>query len=237
MSARETLEAVLDFFSRQQTYGVPFPTVVELLDPTRRHRYDPIEIPNVGRDDLARLFAVLNARAGAEIGVEEGLYAEVLCRHNPRAAIYAIDPWKAYEGYSEHTDDRRLQWFYEATRERLKDFDNAFVVRETSLSAATKVRDLYFDFVYIDANHTFEYFTADLAAWIPRVKSGGIIAGHDYMERTDKSNDRRFQVHVVEVLSGYTRAYGISPWFVLGRKDIRPGEVRDRPRSWMWVKP
>jgi hypothetical protein len=38
------------------------------------------------------------------------------------------------------------------------------------------------------------------------------------------------------VLQGYTEAYRIKPWFVLGAKQADDGEIRDRWRSWMWVK-
>lgn len=38
------------------------------------------------------------------------------------------------------------------------------------------------DFVYIDAAHDYESVKADIAAWWPKVKPGGILAGHDYCE-------------------------------------------------------
>jgi len=45
------------------------------------------------------------------------------------------------------------------------------------------------DFAYIDGNHSLKSVTADLGAWWPKVKSGGIICGHDYYDRnTDYHN-------------------------------------------------
>ena len=54
-----------------------------------------IEIPNMGRADLAALFAELKFKKGVEVGVEQGLYSEVLLKANPKLHLYSIDPWKA----------------------------------------------------------------------------------------------------------------------------------------------
>jgi len=40
--------------------------------------------------------------------------------------------------------------------------------------------DGYFDFVYIDADHTYEMVKKDIELWLPLIKKGGIIGGHDY---------------------------------------------------------
>ena len=37
----------------------------------------------------------------------------------------------------------------------------------------------FIDFLFIDADHRYESFIADLKAWIPKVKAGGIVCGHD----------------------------------------------------------
>jgi len=50
----------------------------------------------------------------------------------------------------------------------------------TSVEAAVKFPDEYFDFIYIDANHYYKYVSEDLNAWQYKVKRGGFIAGHDY---------------------------------------------------------
>lgn len=50
----------------------------------------------------------------------------------------------------------------------------------TSVEAADKFTDEYFDFIYIDAVHFYADVVADLAAWGNKVKKGGFIAGHDY---------------------------------------------------------
>lgn len=44
--------------------------------------------------------------------------------------------------------------------------------------------DDYFDFIYIDADHTYEAVKSDLESWYPKLKKGGIMSGHDYVEVT-----------------------------------------------------
>lgn len=40
--------------------------------------------------------------------------------------------------------------------------------------------DHYFDFVFIDLSHAYPDTVNDIRAYLPKVKPGGIIAGHDY---------------------------------------------------------
>lgn len=49
-----------------------------------------------------------------------------------------------------------------------------------SSETASQFEDGSVDFVFIDANHTREFVRDDINAWLPKVKPGGIIAGHDY---------------------------------------------------------
>jgi hypothetical protein len=84
----------------------------------------PIEIVNFGRDQLAELFRELALTSGAEIGVEQGVYSKILLEANPRLQLYAIDAWKSYRGYRDHTSQRKLDDFYQITKDRLKQFNH-----------------------------------------------------------------------------------------------------------------
>lgn len=191
----------------------------------------PIEIPNADRQTLATWFAELDFNIGAEVGVERGVYSEILCRANPKLSLFLVDPWKAYRGYREHVSQKKLDGFVEITKDKLKDF-NVHIVRKFSLDAVKDFENESLDFVYIDANHEFSHVVADICAWVPKVREGGIVAGHDYIRRKNKS----YAMHVVPAVVGYTDAYFVKPWFILGRKDIQDGELRDTARSWLWVK-
>lgn len=181
----------------------------------------PIELP-IRRVDLAYLFAELNFLAGVEMGVERGLFTEVLCQANPQAKIYAVDAWAAYGGYREHVSQDKLDGFYAEAVERLRPY-NCAIMRRFSVEAAEHFASGELDFVYIDGNHEFRQVVNDISEWLPKVRKGGIIAGHDYRE--DKKQGALF--HVKSAVHGYTDAYKISPWFVLRG---------DHSASWMWVK-
>lgn len=107
------------------------------IDPAGRL---PVEITGVGRQGLAWLFAELGFTAGAEIGVEVGLYTRVLCQANPQAKIYAIDPWKAYQGYRDHVSQEKLEGFYQQAVRRLSGY-NCEIVRDFSREAVKGFRD------------------------------------------------------------------------------------------------
>jgi Methyltransferase domain len=140
------------------------------------------------RDELP---ALLNARGllgrGAEIGVKQGRYSDELLRNWRGSELVSIDPWLSadpdeYVDRSNVSQDR-FNEFYEETRERLAGYGSRSTIwRMTSVEAAAKVPDHSFDFVYIDARHDYESVKEDVAAWCTKVRPGGILAGHDYVD-------------------------------------------------------
>lgn len=53
-------------------------------------------------------------------------------------------------------------------------------VRLSSLEASKLYDDKSLDFVFIDANHSYEEVKKDILAWKEKIKPGGILAGHDF---------------------------------------------------------
>jgi len=58
--------------------------------------------------------------------------------------------------------------------------DRAVIKRGESVQVATEYEDNYFDFVFIDAEHSEAALAYDIVAWYPKVKPGGWLCGHDY---------------------------------------------------------
>lgn len=179
---------------------------------------------------MALLFAELGFRSGVEVGTWRGQFAEVLLISNPALHLYCVDLWKTYDGYTEFTDQKVQDESYRMAQRRIAPY-NCKLMRMSSLEGMTHFKDGSLDFVYIDANHDFPSVVADIHGWLPKVRVGGILSGHDYRKWTP-----RHAMHVCEAVNGYTTAYGIEPWFVLGRDAIIAGEIREKHRSWMWVK-
>lgn len=193
-----------------------------------------IDIPNVGRDNMAGLFAELGFTKGAEIGVELGLFSEVLCKANPKLSLYCVDPWSAgaYEANIHAVDsDQKIydQRHIEAVA-RLSPY-NATIIRKPSLDALNDFPDESLDFVYIDANHNFPNFINDLHGWTKKVKIGGIVSGHDYAVFSYKKHN-----HVKRALDAYARCYRMQPLFIIGAMEYREGTIRDKYRSWAWIR-
>jgi len=56
------------------------------------------------------------------------------------------------------------------------------IIKDTSVNAATLFGNETLDFVYIDADHTYGAVKDDLEAWVPKVRPGGVVSGHDYFD-------------------------------------------------------
>ena len=53
-------------------------------------------------------------------------------------------------------------------------------MRMTTTQAASNFADGSVDFVFIDADHSYEAVKQDIQTWLPKVRHGGVLAGHDY---------------------------------------------------------
>lgn len=182
----------------------------------------PFEILGTRHKDLLNWFRDLNFTKGAEIGVEAGVFSEEICKANPQLTLYCIDPWRAYLEYIEHTTQEELDKLYDEAVNRLKPY-KCNIVRSFSEDAYKLFDDESLDFVYIDGNHEFLQVAADITNWSPKVRKGGIVAGHDF-----RRNSRKYINDVKDVVSAYAYAKQINPWFVLKE----PIEAS----TWFWVK-
>lgn len=195
------------------------------------NKHGVVELPDTDRATLAQILSQLNFNLGAEVGVERGIYSQVLCEANPNLHLYAVDLWTAYDGYRDHATQHEMDEIMEEAKKRLFPY-SCELIRKDSIEAASEFSDESLDFVYIDANHEFRHVVDDISAWWPKVKIGGIVAGHDYIKRTDPG----YLMHVIPAVHGFVEAYDIKPLFVLGTKERTEGEKRDDIRSWFFVK-
>lgn len=181
---------------------------------------DRIVLTDCGRKQLVRWWRALSVRTVAEIGVWEGRFARDICAITG-AHLTAVDPWAVQEGYLEvKNDKRRLDRAYEATKQALASYQHT-IIRATSLEAAKQIPDRSLDAVFIDGNHLREPVLADISAWAPKVKHGGILSGHDF-----KIYQNKPFIEVFDAVNDYVREHSIAPLIAFNA---------DNSPSWAWV--
>jgi hypothetical protein len=121
----------------------------------------------------------------AEIGVRLGGYsAHILSLWNGKV-LFSIDPWKYQEGYSDgsNVSQEKHDKAYEIAKVALNPFgERSQIIKQFGKDAAKQFDNESLDFVYIDAQHSFDSVVEDIETWMPKVKKGGVLAGHDFID-------------------------------------------------------
>ena len=186
----------------------------------------------IHRNDLGVLlnFYGLNG-FGAEIGVQQGEYSKNILSKWQGQTLYLIDPWEQQDNYCDIANvpnDEHLK-NYKKTLANTKAYKSRVkVVKDFSLNAAKEFPDSYFDFIYIDANHSYEAVKEDLIAWWPKLKQGGLFCGHDYIDGEVKNAETGQILGVFGVKSAVKEfaksvnsdvyASGCSSWYFFKKK-------------------
>ena len=114
---------------------------------------------------------------GAEIGVCKGENALEMYQNLNFKKMYLIDLWEIY-----FQDKQRVNYtsVYDMVKDKFKEYNDITIIKGDSIEIAKTIEDNVLDFAYIDANHQKEYVVKDMEAWLPKVKVGGYLMGHDY---------------------------------------------------------
>jgi predicted O-methyltransferase YrrM len=162
------------------------------------------DIPGFMAPEVAEFYSVMASRvphdgAIVEVGVAYGrslaYLVEALAAVDKRnVRVFGVDVWSDFMGCER--DDwigeraRALKAIYESPRAAAaaqlevhcpSAMNVARLVHMASLAASLALAPHGpFDLVFIDAEHTYESIAADVVAWEPHVKRGGVLAGDDY---------------------------------------------------------
>jgi glycosyltransferase involved in cell wall biosynthesis len=127
---------------------------------------------------------------GAEIGVDRGSLAGYLLRELPNLSLYMIDTWamfpedssyaKSGDGVITRTQAQRDEDLVTTMRVTKNASTRRCIMQCTSEEAAKEILDGSLDFVFIDADHSYEGVTDDIKRWKDKVRSGGFLCFHDY---------------------------------------------------------
>ncbi len=150
-----------------------------------------IELPGtlllpMQRDRLLR-YLPSHARV-AEIGVAKGHFSQQLRTICKPAFLALIDPWRhqdenVYYGDSNNAGQTDQDRRFEAVSKKFsstKPGRECRVFRMYSADAVKEFPDKHFDWVFIDANHSYEACLEDLRLWAPKIKDDGLLCGHDF---------------------------------------------------------
>ena len=192
---------------------------------TDRYKLDlnqpnPIQIPASRWHDLGHLLNDLQFKKGVEIGVYKGKFTCALAKRAPNMELIGVDAWQVYPGYKDYeNNDLESEAYKEALRKTI-DKPNVKLLNSWSVDASKKFEDASLDYIFIDANHTYEWVVEDLKAWAPKVREGGIVMGHDYFVM------KKLNFGVIQAVNGWVETHHINHLF----------RWTDNCPSWMYVK-
>lgn len=135
------------------------------------------------RSQLGELLAYLGLKGDvAEIGVAEGLHAEQLIKSNQIERLYLIDSWrelpqKGDGGFPQQWHDDNLK----LAQQTLAPYEKAIWLRGLSRDMIDSIPNDSLVLAYLDGDHSYNGCLSDLQRIYKKVKVGGVIAGHDYL--------------------------------------------------------
>jgi Methyltransferase domain len=131
----------------------------------------------------------------AEIGVWKGGFSKRIIKHVVPSKLHLIDPWKYQTSFGK-------RWYGGLVAQSQEDMDNIYqqVVGELSKQSCIKIHrefsnklfsifsDEYFDWVYVDGNHYYDYVLEDLKNFALKIKKNGFLTGDDYLWTSPELN-------------------------------------------------
>lgn len=135
-------------------------------------------------DWLKKIIKQKGYKVGYEIGVSNGQTFDKVLSACPSLEWHGVDPWVVCPEYDVRPN-KKGKWDHDANYEQVQSIcrkhgERAHTHRMTSVEAAALVEDESIDCVFIDGLHTYEAVMEDIKAWVPKIRPGGMISGHDY---------------------------------------------------------
>ncbi len=132
---------------------------------------------------LVELLGLEESLIGVEIGVLQGAHAIKMIKNLDIETLHLVDPFKAYyaDESNRHVKQDEMDSYKKIAKETLMEHENKVVWHyKYSVDAAKDFEDNSLDFVYIDGDHLYEMVKKDILSWLPKLKKGKLMIGHDY---------------------------------------------------------
>ena len=131
-------------------------------------------------------------------GKSSNYFANILNKENE---LYCVDTWLGSSYNSEHNEliDKLNKSLFEEFKSNMNGLKYT-AIQKDSITASKDFKDNSLDFIFIDAGHLYEEVKEDIKAWLPKLKKGGTLAGHDYgnSEGVTKAVDEIFKNKKIE---------------------------------------
>ena len=149
---------------------------------------------NISREELfLEIKENFSEGCGVEVGTFKAEFSKFILE-NWNGTLYMVDVWrplgKEYLDSSNHKNYQNQIYSYAMKNlEGLE--DRGIMIRANSEKSSKIFSNESLDFVYIDANHAYDFVVDDIKYWYSKIKKGGFLWGHDYIN-LDWYNDPNF---------------------------------------------
>lgn len=149
----------------------------------------------------------------AELGVDFGGFSEKILKISKPAKLHLIDVWQS------NRYPQKL--FHEVSQKFSEELNTGQVVinRGYSTVVGSEFEDEYFDWIYIDTAHSYKVTKAELEMYMPKMKNGGIIAGHDFIIG---EIDVPWKYGVIEAVYEFCKTYHWEIIYLTMEREIPP---------------
>jgi hypothetical protein len=110
-----------------------------------------------------------------ELGVDEGNFSKKIIELNNPKILHLVDIWetKRYDTIKRESVEEKFV--------KQKNDGRVIIHKGYSTDVFTQFNDVYFDWIYIDTDHSYSTTSKELLLYSSKVKPGGFIAGHDFI--------------------------------------------------------
>jgi len=183
--------------------------------PYPRVNFRPRHVQNlVSLSDRTELLHHLPTEAiVAEIGVNEGDFSEKILSICRPQKLVLIDVWASKRYHGGLFDKVKSRFASQLQNQQME------IIRDLSFGAIASCPDQFFDWVYLDTDHTYSTTKRELELLRPKMKPGGIIAGHDYIIG---NWDAGYRYGVIEAVREFCLAQNWEMIYLTHELDIPP---------------